>query len=182
MSESLSGDTDQLAAANKREVKFMWIIGTVVVVCGITLAVTSIVETRSEIQISQAAPHAFMKLAALKMALEQFHADLGRFPTQKEGLGVLRSRVGRGSYIRDDQLLSDPWGRPFIYSYSGAGTPIIKTLGADGLPGGTGQNTDITMSPIVTWGRQPLLGGQTVGAAQTARDSHAGEGESATDD
>ena len=38
----------------------------------------------------------------------------------------------------------DPWGRPYLYLSPGEYREVdIYSLGADGLPGGEGQNADI---------------------------------------
>ncbi len=88
------------------------------------------------------------QLLAISQALQMFHADTGRFPSQREGLDVLGQAVFRGPYITKD-LLHDPWGRPWLYRHSGSGSPTVTTLGADGLQGGTRQNTDLSFTPPV---------------------------------
>ena len=79
------------------------------------------------------------QLVSLRMALEMYYADNGCFPREEEGLSALGTHTNRGPYI-EPPVVTDPWGRPFIYSYSGTGLPTISTLGADGVPGGSAEN------------------------------------------
>lgn len=53
-------------------------------------------------------------------ALELFHADFGRYPSAKEGLGALNHRPPllvnwRGPYIDKDYSV-DPWGNDYVYN------------------------------------------------------------------
>jgi general secretion pathway protein G len=50
----------------------------------------------------------------------------------------------KGGYIKD--LPKDPWGRPYLYRVPGPeGAPFaVLSLGADGQPGGSGRDADIT--------------------------------------
>ena len=94
------------------------------------------------------AAEAATQLSAIRLGLEMFYADTGRFPTVAEGVGVLRDPVYRGPYI-GEELALDPWERPFLYSYTGAGVPTVSTLGRDGAPGGTGEDMDLSTRPIL---------------------------------
>jgi len=105
---------------------------------------------RSEKAKSQAAA---MQIERLGTVLDTFRLDVGRYPTTQEGLQVLVQRpmgVDRwdGPYINKG-IPKDPWDRPYIYRSPGeAGRPYdLYSLGADGAPGGTDNNRDIT-----SWG------------------------------
>jgi general secretion pathway protein G len=82
-------------------------------------------------------------------ALDTFRLDVGRYPTTDEGLQALRQKPGGldrwdGPYLRKDLPL-DPWGKPYIYRSPSAHGPYeIVSHGADGVPGGDGDNRDIT--------------------------------------
>ncbi len=82
-------------------------------------------------------------------ALDTFRLDVGRYPTTDEGLQALRQKPGGlerwdGPYLRKD-LPTDPWGKPYVYrSPSEHGPYEIISYGADGAPGGDGDNRDIT--------------------------------------
>jgi len=82
-------------------------------------------------------------------ALDTFRLDVGRYPTSQEGLAVLMQKpagVDRwdGPYLKKD-LPADPWGKPYVYTSPGDHGPYdIISYGADGVPGGDGNNRDIT--------------------------------------
>jgi len=53
------------------------------------------------------------------------------------------ARGWNGPYLRKG-LPDDPWGNPYVYEYPGKrGELDIFTYGADGAPGGSGENEDI---------------------------------------
>jgi general secretion pathway protein G len=83
----------------------------------------------------------------LGQALDQFRLDTGRYPTTAEGLNALVTDPGvanwDGSYLKK-AVPNDPWGRPYSYQAPGShGDYDISSLGADGAPGGEGENKDI---------------------------------------
>lgn len=83
----------------------------------------------------------------LKGALETMRLDIGRFPSQAEGLALLNSPPAdekiknkwKGPYL-DEDLPSDPWGAAYVYAVPGpAGKPFaLYSLGPDGNPNGEG--------------------------------------------
>jgi general secretion pathway protein G len=81
------------------------------------------------------------QVSILSEALQTYHLANGRFPTQEEGLGALRP-------ILQKELGNDPWGNPYVYKYPGdhGDDPDVLSYGADGKPGGTGNDAD-----IVSW-------------------------------
>lgn len=92
----------------------------------------------------------------LRGAVETFRLEVGRLPTAAEGLGVLvkapddeagRARW-RGPYL-DEGVPADPWGHPYQYSIPGRdGLPFaLYSFGADGKPGGEGNDADIGFLP-----------------------------------
>jgi general secretion pathway protein G len=84
-------------------------------------------------------------IATLDQAVEHYRIDNNSYPSSAQGLQVLVAPPGAtntGGYIK--KLPNDPWKRPYIYAYPGQhGAFDIQTLGADGVPGGTGENADI---------------------------------------
>jgi general secretion pathway protein G len=94
---------------------------------------------------------AHVQIKSLKSAIDTMHLDIGRYPTQQEGLTLLVHSSGdasanwSGPYLSGD-LPKDPWGRDYIYipPASDNAEPKISTLGSDGKPGGTGNAADIT--------------------------------------
>ena len=49
-----------------------------------------------------------------------------------------------GPYLKNDQALKDPWGRPYLYKAPGQhGEFDVYSLGADGAEGGSGEAADV---------------------------------------
>lgn len=84
----------------------------------------------------------------LGTALDLFHLDVGRYPTDEEGLKALMENPGSlpgwgGPYL-DKAVPKDPWGRDYHYKCPGEHGPYdLFSLGADGAQGGEGENQDI---------------------------------------
>lgn len=93
-----------------------------------------------------------IQIEALANALDTFHLDVGRYPTVPEGLLVLVQNSEptpipnwRGPYLKKIKIPTDEWGRPFIYEIPSKHRMgfDLYSLGADGKPGGTGDDADI---------------------------------------
>lgn len=89
-------------------------------------------------------------VASLMSALNNFRLDCDRYPSTEEGLDALLTepsdvRGWRGPYLQK-ALPPDPWGSAYVYEYPGSNGDDSFTLmsyGADGAPGGEGDNSDI---------------------------------------
>jgi len=97
---------------------------------------------------SSKAKTAHIQIQQLRAALDIFMTDVGRYPTDSEGLSVLVSPppsvVGwTGPYLRDGRLPLDPWGHPYRFQPSPDVPNRVVSFGADGAPGGDGANADI---------------------------------------
>lgn len=92
---------------------------------------------------------ASVQINDLEQALEIYHLDVGRFPNSEEGLEALVSQPSgvsgwNGPYLRRGELPEDPWGNDYEYRFPGEnGAFDIISYGADGTPGGEGENADI---------------------------------------
>ncbi|MEX1181767.1 MAG: type II secretion system major pseudopilin GspG [Gemmatimonadota bacterium] len=86
-------------------------------------------------------------------ALDAYRLDNGRYPTTAQGLESLWQvptaqpvpSNWRGPYLRKAVPL-DPWSSPYLYASPGELNPRgydLVSLGADGLPGGEGDDADI---------------------------------------
>ena len=91
-------------------------------------------------------------MRALETGLELFYTDHGRYPTTEEGLEALVTKPNDpnienfplGGYLRSRKAPLDPWKRPYEYTSPGRqGAYEVLTYGADGRPGGDGENADI---------------------------------------
>jgi general secretion pathway protein G len=91
-----------------------------------------------------------VQLHNLTSLLDLYRLDIGRYPTQEEGLKALVTQPPGleswgGPYVKKEASLLDPWGNPYIYRFPGEhGSFDLMTLGADKAAGGTGENQDIT--------------------------------------
>ena len=89
-----------------------------------------------------------IQIADLDKALEIFKLDVGRYPSNAEGLQALVAKPAsaggwNGPYLKGG-LPTDPWGNPYRYANPGPGGGIeILSLGADNAPGGEGENADV---------------------------------------
>jgi len=87
------------------------------------------------------------QIELLGQALDMFRLDTGRYPTTSEGLNALIVDPGiefwDGPYLRK-ATPNDSWGRPYTYLEPGShGDYDLSSTGADGAPGGEGENKDI---------------------------------------
>jgi len=89
------------------------------------------------------------QIDALEKALDQYRLDTGRYPSNDSGLSALVQRPQNepkwsGPYLRK-QVPLDPWGKPFAYRAPGEnGVFDLISYGKDGVPGGSGENADLT--------------------------------------
>ncbi|WP_298437576.1 type II secretion system major pseudopilin GspG [Ottowia sp.] len=92
---------------------------------------------------------AAIQIADLDKSLELFKLDVGRYPTNAEGLQALVTKPNsasgwNGPYLKGGALPADPWGNAYRYANPGPGGGIeILSLGADNAPGGEGENADV---------------------------------------
>jgi len=79
-------------------------------------------------------------LHTLETCLDLYKIDKGRYPTTEEGLNAV---VAAGKCKANIQ---DPWHHDYVYMFPGQVHPDsydVKSYGADGQPGGEGENADI---------------------------------------
>jgi len=86
-------------------------------------------------------------------ALDAYRLDNGQYPTTEQGLAALWEKPTvdppnnwRSPYLRKPVPL-DPWGRAYVYLSPGQVNPQgydLETYGADGKPGGEGEDADLT--------------------------------------
>lgn len=90
-----------------------------------------------------------VQIQNITAALELFRLDVGRYPSQQEGLASAVTQpttaVGwNGPYLQKQTALIDPWGQPYLYRNPGKHGEIdVYTLGSDKQEGGTGEAADI---------------------------------------
>lgn len=99
---------------------------------------------RSEVTAAKA------QLDALDKALQAFRIDMGRYPSDGEGLAALTTAPAghdgrwRGPYLKGNAPL-DPWGSAYQYRALGGGGRDFEllSLGRDRAPGGQGDDADL---------------------------------------
>ena len=121
----------------------------VVVILGIlaALIVPKIMSRPDEARIAAAK----QDVATLAQALKLYKLDNLAYPTTDQGLQALVARPAAapipvnwksGGYL--ERLPKDPWGRDYRYLNPGRHGDIdIYSLGADGEPGGEGNDADV---------------------------------------
>ncbi len=90
-----------------------------------------------------------VQISDLEKSLELFKLSVGRFPTDEEGLEALVKKPASangwdGPYLKGGTVPLDPWNNPYKYKRAPNGAEVeILSLGADGAPGGEGENADV---------------------------------------
>lgn len=92
------------------------------------------------------------QISLLKGALEALRLDVGDYPRSADGLSWLvtappdpqLASKWRGPYLNAAVPL-DPWGRPYQYAPPASSNQsfTLVSLGADGKPGGAGNDADV---------------------------------------
>jgi len=90
-------------------------------------------------------------IATIMQSLKLYKLDNTRYPTTEQGLQALLTRPTsgpaatgwkEGGYL--EKMPKDPWGAPYQFLSPGVkGEVDVFSLGADGQPGGTGEDADI---------------------------------------
>jgi general secretion pathway protein G len=88
-------------------------------------------------------------VSSLMQQLKLYKLDNQHYPSSEQGLQALVSRPGNEPSAPNwkpyvDKLPLDPWGRPYQFLNPGLrGEVDVFSFGADGQPGGEGNNADI---------------------------------------
>jgi general secretion pathway protein G len=124
-------------------------IMVVVVIIGLLAAVIvpQVVSRVEEARVAKAK----QDMASIETALTMFRLDNSKYPGTDQGLVALSTQPTDpsirhwrpGGYVK--RVSKDPWGNDYQYVYPGThgGEYDLYSLGADGQPGGEGNNADI---------------------------------------
>jgi general secretion pathway protein G len=124
----------------------------ILIVLAIIALIVALVGPRLFAQLDHAkVTTARVQVKSLETALQTMELDIGRYPTEAEGLGLLveaperRSTPGWNGPYLSSGLPNDPWGHPYVYDAptDRAHPPRVHSLGADGKAGGEGDAADI---------------------------------------
>ena len=90
------------------------------------------------------------EISTIENAMKFYRLDNFAYPTSEQGIEALVTKPNDpniknwnpGGYL--ERMPSDPWGNAYLYLNPGNNGEIdVYTLGADGAPGGEGNNADI---------------------------------------
>ena len=94
-----------------------------------------------------------VQVAGLETALKMYRLDNGMYPSTDQGLqalvevptsGKIPKKWREGGYLDANRVPRDPWDNPFVYLSPGQhGDFDLSSYGADGEPGGEGDDRDI---------------------------------------
>ena len=124
-------------------------IMVVVVIIGIlgALVVPKLMNRTGESRVTAAR----VDIATLMQAMKLYRLDNQRYPTTEQGLQSLIEKPSTGpaangwksgGYV--EKLPKDPWGNPYQFLSPGVkGEVDLFSYGADGQPGGAGDDADI---------------------------------------
>ena len=87
------------------------------------------------------------QIEMLLTALDGYRLDVGSYPSGSDGLDALMRDPGNdkwnGPYLQK-AVPEDPWGNAYHYENPGQhGEVDVFSYGADGQPGGDGENADV---------------------------------------
>lgn len=125
-------------------------IMVVIVIIGLLAGATTIA-VRSYLHAGRRGTAKF-EIANIKKAVETYHSVYGKYPTQDQGLAALQKATADypDGFLEND--LNDPWNHPYgYYLVQGKKDPFeIVCYGADGQPGGSAANADISSLQLGT--------------------------------
>ena len=124
-------------------------IMVVVVIMGVlaALVVPKLLSRTGESKVAAAK----VDIATVMQALKLYKLDNQRYPTTEQGLQALLTKPTSGPAANGwktggylEKMPKDPWGAPYQFLSPGIkGEVDVYSLGADGAPGGTGDDADI---------------------------------------
>lgn len=135
----------------------------ILVVLAIIALIAAVVGPRLFAQLDRSkTTTARVQIRSLEAALDTMRLDIGRLPTEQEGLALLTQGDAAqvpgwaGPYL-DKALPVDPWARPYVYvapppasdTTAAAVTQAARVVsyGADGQEGGSGPAADVSSDP-----------------------------------
>lgn len=140
------------ARTARRSAKAGYSLLEILIVLAIIALIAALVGPRLFAQLDHAkVTTARVQVKSLETALQTMELDIGRYPSQSEGLNLLVDVPDRkaspgwnGPYLSSG-LPNDPWGHPYVYDPPSDRNhpPRVHSLGADGKAGGEGDAADI---------------------------------------
>lgn len=91
-----------------------------------------------------------VEISTIMQAMKMYKLDNQRYPTTEQGLQALMTKPTAGPAASGwkapylEKMPKDPWGNPYQFLSPGVKGEIdVFSYGADGQPGGTGDDADI---------------------------------------
>jgi general secretion pathway protein G len=93
-----------------------------------------------------------IKMEKVKQYLSQYRLQYNSYPSSLDGLVHASGDVQKSGQVfislAEEDELTDVWGNPLLYKSENNGRSYsLTSLGSDGVQGGDGANTDITLRP-----------------------------------
>ena len=88
------------------------------------------------------------EISTFKSALINYRVIFKKFPTNEEGLQALIQNDKGRKFLDRNQVPLDPWDNPYVYKIEGSRDFTIVSYGADGVPGGSGLDADISSADL----------------------------------
>ncbi len=142
-----------IGAAKLRYAKGGYSLLEILIVLAIIAMIVALVGPRLFAQLDKSKVIAArVQIQGLKAALSTMRLDIDRYPSAEEGLAMLQAAPSQsvpgwaGPYM-DGGLPKDPWGNAYVYAppVATSDAPKITSLGADGKPGGSGNDADLSL-------------------------------------
>lgn len=100
-----------------------------------------------------------VQMQTLRSALQTYHMEQGRYPSQEQGLQALCAppalppipeRYPADGYLASRTVPLDPWNRPYLYLVPGSSNEPYEILsyGSDGEPGGEAEAADLSSASL----------------------------------
>lgn len=133
--------------------------GRLSTLCGVfwgfeLLAIAWFCFDQSQMMTTSKTKKAKIELSCIKTQLGTFQMEVGRYPTQAEGLLALETRPPSvpaskwcGPYPDGGILPLDPWGRPYVYQFQLLAI-VLSSHGPDGRPA-TKDDVQVRFMPYV---------------------------------
>ena len=93
-----------------------------------------------------------VKMEKVKQYLSQYKLQYNTYPSSLQGLVKAESDLSKSGQLftplAEESELKDVWGSPYLYKTENNNRSFeLSSLGADGIAGGEGTNSDVTVRP-----------------------------------
>ncbi len=93
-------------------------------------------------------------ISSLDTALMNYRIVFREFPSTTEGLDALIHNSKDRKFIKAKSIPPDPWGNEYMYTLEDSRNYTIVSYGADGVPGGSDEDADISSDDLAGSGEE----------------------------